>query len=84
MKKYFNLSYNGNDFGMKNSLEGGHEVYATSAREAVAKFFAEWRDDNYFPKDNGEVWDCDGNVIAGANDDYFDWDGGYITAEEVK
>ena len=41
----------------------------------------------YFPEDEfvygGLVRDCDGNVIADANDETIEYDGGYFYAEPV-
>jgi hypothetical protein len=42
---------------------------------------------NYFPEDEfswyGLVRDCDGNVIADANDESIEYDGGYFYAEQL-
>jgi hypothetical protein len=43
------------------------------------------RNEDYFPDDfflwGGLVKDCDGNVIADANDESIEYDGGYFYAE---
>lgn len=39
-------------------------------------------DADYFPEDDGRIFDCDGNLIASPDDDTIDYDGGYFVAVE--
>ncbi len=64
-----------------------YEIEAFTKREAVEKFYEKMRNEDYFPEDEfvygGLVRDCDGNVIADANDETIEYDGGYFYAEPV-
>ena len=57
-------------------------ILAESARQAVEYVYQSLLDANYFPDDNGNVYDCDGNLIAEKNDDTISYDGGSFYAEE--
>jgi hypothetical protein len=58
------------------------EIEAETAREAVEKVYQDLMDANYFPKQDGTIEDCDGNVIADPEDKYIAYDGGYFSANE--
>ena len=64
-----------------------YEIEAFTKREAVEKFYEKMRNEDYFPEDEfvygGLIRDCDGNVIADANDETIEYDGGYFYAEPV-
>ena len=83
-KQIYFVMYFGNAKRYQDLLE---EVVAYSKREAVEKFYQKMLNSNYFPEDEftwgGLVKDCDGNVIADANDESIEYDGGYFYAEPV-
>jgi hypothetical protein len=83
-KQIYFVMYFGNAKRYKDLCE---EVVAYSKREAVEKFYQKMLNSNYFPEDEftwgGLVKDCDGNVIADANDESIEYDGGYFYAEPV-
>lgn len=35
-------------------------------------------------QEDGSIKDCDGQIIAEANDNHIKYDGGYFEAEEIK
>lgn len=78
--KTFKISYDGNAsrFKQLNAI-----VEAESEREAVEEFYASKLPDNYFPDENGDVYDSEGDWVAESGDTYFCYDGGYFSATEV-
>ena len=78
--KTFKITYDGNASRFKH-LDA--RVEAESEREAVESFYASKLPDNYFPYENGDVFDSDGYWIAEAGDANFYYDGGYFSATEV-
>lgn len=78
-KKTYRVMYNGNARRYK-TLD--YTIMAVSARQAVEKVYQRLLDANYFPTDDGEVYDCDGNLIAEKEDDTISYDGGYFYSEE--
>jgi len=83
MKKTFRILYNGNSARAKHLVElPTSAVTAETAREAVEKFYKIFFDENYFPKENGEIWDSDGEIIATPDVDYIKFDGGRFEAVE--
>ncbi len=83
-KNIYSVMYTGN---AKRYQDLCQEIAAFSRREAVERFYASMLNENYFPEDEfewgGLVRDCDGNVIADANDITIEYDGGYFFAEQV-
>jgi hypothetical protein len=83
-KQIFTVMYFGN---AKRYQDLCQEITAFSKREAVERFYAAMLNENYFPVDEfswgGLVYDCDGNVIADANDESIEYDGGHFYAEPV-
>ena len=81
-KNIYTVMYSGNAKRYQDLCE---EVAAYSKREAVEKFYEKMLNENYFPEVEffwgGLVRDCDGNVIADANDETIEYDGGYFYAE---
>jgi len=81
-KQIFTVMYFGNAKIYQDLCE---EVAAFSKREAVERVYRKMRNEDYFPQDEfkwgGLVRDCDGNVIADANDETIEHDGGYFYAE---
>ena len=78
--KTFKISYDGyaSRFKGLNAI-----VEAESEREAVESFYASKLPDNYFPDENGDVYDSEGDWVAESGDTYFCYDGGYFRATEV-
>ena len=79
--KTFKVTYTGNSRRFNNFEI---EVNADSEREAVESVYGDYLDQNYFPQDDGSIKDCDGNIIAEANESIIDHDGGYFLAEEIE
>jgi len=83
MEKTFKITYTGNSARAKRLVElRGRLVWAETARQAVEKFYKLFFDENYFPKENGEIWDSDGEIIATPDVDYIEFDGGRFEAVE--
>ena len=78
--KTFKISYDGYASRFKNL---NAIVEAESEREAVESFYASKLPDNYFPDEDGNVFDSDGDWVAEAGDTDFYYDGGYFRATEV-
>lgn len=82
--KTFKIFYSGVSSFLKRRLENNdYTIDADTEREAAEEFYASYFDTNYFPQDDGSIYDCDGNMIAEATDKQIWYDGGYISAEEV-
>jgi cytidine deaminase len=81
-KQIYSVMYFGNATIYQDLCE---EVAAYSKRHAVEKVYSKMLNENYFPVDEfswgGLVKDCDGNVIADANDESIEYDGGHFYAE---
>ena len=78
--KTYKVTYSGNSTRFK-TLDT--EVRANSEREAVEKAYAYYRDENYFPQEDGSIRDCDGELIATADSNTIEYDGGCFSAEEI-
>ena len=76
----YKVTYSGNSTRFKNFES---EVNANSEREAVEKVYQQVMDENYFPQEDGNILDCDGNEVATANDTVIEYDGGCFSAEEI-
>lgn len=76
----YKVTYSG-----KNSRYQDFEelVNAHTERDAVEDVYASRFTENYFPDEDGSIRDCDGNIIAEADDDTIDYDGGYFLAELI-
>jgi hypothetical protein len=83
-KNIYTVMYFGNAKMWQDLCE---EVAAYSKREAVEYLYSKMFDEDYFPENpsvfGGLVRDCDGNVIADANDESIEYDGGYFYAEQL-
>jgi hypothetical protein len=83
-KNIYTVMYFGN---AKKYQDLRQEIAAISKREAVERFYAAMLNSDYFPVDEfswgGLIYDCDGNVIADANDESIEYDGGYFYAEQL-
>jgi hypothetical protein len=76
MNKYI-INYTGN----ATRFEGMNEiVLSNSKREAVEAIYSDLLDENYFPNDDLSIQDCSGKIIADADDDQIEYDGGYFVA----
>ena len=78
MKTYI-VKYNGNAPRFQDFED---TVNAESEREAVESVYQDYLDDNYFPQDDGTIFDCDGHKIADPDDVEIEYDGGNFYAEE--
>jgi hypothetical protein len=83
-KQIYSVMYFGNAKIYQDLCE---EVAAYSKRHAVEQVYSKMLNENYFPGDEflwgGYVLDRDGNVIADANDESIEYDGGYFYAEQL-
>lgn len=79
--KTYKVTYSGNSSRFRNFSS---EVNANSEREAVEDVYGDYLDQNYFPQEDGSIKDCDGNIIAEADDDTIEYDGGCFSAEEIE
>jgi len=79
--KTYAVTYSGNSTRFKNFYV---EVNANSEREAVENVFSQYMDENYFPQNDGSILDCDGNLLAYADDVVIEYDGGCFMAEAIK
>lgn len=80
MEGEYLVSYTGNSKRLKDLA---HKVWATSERDAVEQTFSLFCEQDYFPHPNGQIFDCEGNVICEAGWDYIRYDGGIFKAERV-
>ena len=81
MIKRFQVSYTGNATQFKGckSFE-----YAETKKDAVLKVYARYLDHDYFPQEDGNIFDQDNNLISARGDDTIYHDGCYFIAEENK
>ena len=73
----FKIAYTGNATQFKGVTA---TIEASSKRDAVEQYYQSVLDENYFPHDDGVIKNCRGNVIAEADDDCIEYDGGYFVA----
>lgn len=78
MKCYL-VTYIGNESRYKNFKK---EVFANSEREALINTVGDRID--IFPQEDGSIKDADGHIVAGANDNTIEYDGGYFEVELVE
>ena len=81
--KTFKINYIGTSTWPKHLTSRLITITAETAREAVEKFFSRYFNDNYFPQENGEIKDSQGNVIAWSDTNYIRHDGGIFEAIEL-
>lgn len=80
-KKTYLVTYTGNT---DSRFRGFREtIEARSEREAVERIFHKHNDRNYFPANNGYIYDCDRNVLAGPGDRYINWGNGSFVADLI-
>jgi hypothetical protein len=77
----YNVFYYGTSSNFRNFET---KVEAKNAREAVIKVYSSYMDSNFFPLKNGDILDCEGNLIADKHDVTIAYDGGYFYAMELN
>ena len=77
----FKITYNGNSPRFNNL---NYEINAKTEREAVEQFYANVLNDNYYPQEDGTIYDQDGIQIAAPDDVTIKYDGGYFEAEQKQ
>jgi hypothetical protein len=83
--KNFQITYSGVNNRLKLSLANNpQEITAGTAREAVEEYYKLFNSDNYWPDEDGNIFDADGDLICDINDDMIYFDGGYIAALEIQ
>ena len=83
--KTFQITYSGVKPHLKLALRNNpQEVYANTAREAVEEYYSTFRSDNYWPDDEGNIFDADGHIVCMKDEDEIYFDGGYIRAIEIS
>jgi len=83
MKKYL-IKYSGVNQSLNSRLlNNPQEVTANTPREAVEEYYSTFKADNYWPDDEGRIFDQDGDLVCDTNDDEIYFDGGYIRAVEI-
>ena len=83
--KTFQITYSGVNSHLKLALRNNpQEVEANTAREAVEQYYSTFRDDSYFPDDEGNIFDAGGDLVCAKDDDEIYFDGGYIRAIEIS
>jgi hypothetical protein len=83
--KTFQITYSGVNSHLKLALRNNpQEFYTNTAREAVEEYYINLCPENYWPDDEGNIFDADGHIVCGANEDEIYFDGGYIRAEIQK
>jgi hypothetical protein len=83
--KTFQITYSGVNSHLKLALRNNpQEVEANTAREAVEQYYSTFRNESYWPDHQGNIFDADGHLVCGSNDDEIHFDGGYIRAEIQK
>jgi len=80
MSKRFQVSYTGNDLQFKGckSIE-----YAETKADAILSVFKRWLNHDYFPQEDGSIFDSSNNLLYSRGDDVIYYDGGYFIAEEL-
>ena len=76
----YKVTYSGNSTRFRNFER---KVNASSEREAVENIYSQYLDANYFPQDDGSIFDCSGNLLAESDDNQIEYDGGCFSAEEI-
>lgn len=74
----YKVTYKGNATRFKDFSE---LVQAMDEREAVETIYGRFLNDDYFPDRDGNIFDCDGNIVATPKSNTIEYDGGYFIAE---
>lgn len=77
----YKVTYKGNATRFKDFIQ---IVVTPTERMAVEKVYFQHLDDDYFPDHDGNVFDCDGNIIATPESNTIEYDGGYFIAELME
>lgn len=79
-KKYI-VKYSGNATRYKNLK---YEIEAISKRFAVEEVYCRLLDKDYFPDENGNIYDADNNRVAASTDESIEYDGGHFYALDYE
>lgn len=74
---HYTIHYNGNASRFKSKQ---FETFANSEREAVETIYSQIMPENYFPKEDGFIYDSTGHVIAAPDSDVISYDAGNFYA----
>ena len=74
---HYTIYYNGNASRFKSKE---YTVFANSEREAVETIYSQALPENYFPNEDGFIYDSDEHVIAAPDSDTIEYDGGNFYA----
>lgn len=77
----YKVAYKGNATRFKDFNE---MVLANTERDAVQRIYRVICDTDYFPDGQGNVFDCDGNIIATPESNTIEYDNGYFYAELIE
>ena len=80
MIKRFQVSYTGNDLQFKGC---GSIEYAETKADAFLAVFKRWLNHDYFPQEDGSIFDQCNNLLYSKGDDVVYYDGGYFIVEEL-
>jgi len=80
MRKY-DVSYQGNSTRFRNFH---FETFAHSEREAVEGIYKTMLDKDYFPDDQGNIFDVDQNLVADKNSTTISYENGYFFATPIN
>lgn len=80
MTKY-EVRYQGNSTRFKNFH---YETFAHSEREAVEDIYKIMLDKDYFPDDQGNIFDVDQNLVADKSSLIISYDNGYFFATPIN
>jgi hypothetical protein len=83
MKKYL-IKYSGVNQSLNSRLlNNPQEAAANTPREAVEEYYRSFKAEGYWPDEDGNIFDADGDLICAKDDDEIYFDGGYIRAVEI-
>jgi hypothetical protein len=77
----YKVTYKGNATRFKDFLQ---IVVTPNERMAVEKVYFQHLNNDYFPDDQGNIFDVDQNLIADKNSNTIEYDGGYFIAELME
>jgi hypothetical protein len=77
----YKVTYKGNATRFKDFLQ---IVVTPTERMAVEKVYFQHLNNDYFPDDQGNIFDVDQNLIADKNSNTIEYDGGYFIAQLME
>lgn len=80
-EKIYVVRYSGNATRYKNL---NYQTKAIGQRFAVEQVYQKLLDREYFPDENGKIFDSDNNMIADPFDNTIFYDGGFFYATEIE